>query len=171
MVPRYLIDGYNLIHAMGLLPARLGDRTLEQSRERLLAHLRAAFGDDANQLEVVFDARRASRRSCPVQHCGGITVRFAVGATDADELIREIVAADPLARNLRVVSNDHAVRDAVKRRGAVPLSCDAFLDIAERHRLTKSTKETSADADAKPQPRPSDVDYWLKTFGDGDAHE
>ena len=56
---RYLIDGYNLIHAMGLLHPNSG--TLANARFGLLDRLAAFFGDNARDLTVVFDAGRVPR--------------------------------------------------------------------------------------------------------------
>ena len=49
----YLIDGYNLLHALGRLQTRTG---LEKARLRLLSRLHTAFGNESVHVTVVFDA-------------------------------------------------------------------------------------------------------------------
>jgi predicted RNA-binding protein with PIN domain len=163
MAPRYLIDGFNLIHAIGYLATRgVNAKTLASVRERLLDFLHGSFGDDSGRIEVVFDAHTSLKR-LPYRTPRGISVRF---AKVADDLIRELIEADTVPQSLYVVSNDHAVRDAAKHNGANPLSCDAFLDLAERHGKAPPIQDAS---ETKPEATEREVDYWLKKFGDIDG--
>ena len=50
----YLIDGYNLLHAMGILHGRTGPTGLEKARLGLLGLLKGAYGDEASAVTVVF---------------------------------------------------------------------------------------------------------------------
>src|SRR5262249_42511713 len=59
MSAAYLIDGYNLIHGIGLLPPRVGPGGLEKARRALLGLLKGSFGDGASAVTVVVDASRA----------------------------------------------------------------------------------------------------------------
>lgn len=164
MAPRYLIDGYNLIHAMGYLAMRgINARMLDSARQRLLTYLHEAFDDDCARIEIVFDAHTSAKRALPYRTARGIFVRF---AKVADDLIGELVEADATPQSLQVVSNDHAVRDAAKHHGATALSCDAFLDAAESH--GKPSAKPGNVGDAKPEVTEREVDYWLKRFGDID---
>ena len=43
----YLIDGYNLLFALGVLRDRTGPEKLEKARLRLLGFLHSAHGDEA----------------------------------------------------------------------------------------------------------------------------
>ena len=49
----YLIDGYNLLHAMGVLRGKVGPQGLEKARLRLLGLLRGVYGKDAGAVTVV----------------------------------------------------------------------------------------------------------------------
>ena len=66
-----IIDGYNLLHASGILGRGIGPGSLERSHGALLNFLAESL--DASQLErtiVVFDARQAPpglRRSCGIE--------------------------------------------------------------------------------------------------------
>jgi len=164
MAPRYLLDGYNLIHAIGLLPSRVvNGRTLQASRDRLIEFLHASFDGDCKRIEIVFDAHTSAKRVPPFHSALGVSVRF---AKVADDCIYDLVHQDATPASLHVVSNDHAVRDAAKRRGAVAMSCDAFLDEAERHKKNRPGPQPTADT--KPEPTAGELDYWLRKFGNLD---
>ena len=65
---------------------------------------------------MVFDAqtpRRACRARCIHR---GLTVRFAVRYEEADRLIEELIRADSAPRRLVVVSSDHRLQRAARRR-------------------------------------------------------
>src|SRR5262245_59949070 len=87
----YLIDGYNLLHAMGVLRGRVGPQGLEKARGRLLCLLHGALGDESNHLTVVFDAAKAPAGAQEDQNYHGIQVRFAVSEFEADDLIEKLI--------------------------------------------------------------------------------
>ena len=55
----FLIDGYNLLHAMGVLHGRVGPTGLQKARLRLLGLLHGAHGEASSAVTVVFDAAHA----------------------------------------------------------------------------------------------------------------
>src|SRR5262249_62148082 len=55
----YLIDGYNLLHHVGLLSGRVGPTKLDKARRALLGHLSGRLGDEAVNATVGFAALRA----------------------------------------------------------------------------------------------------------------
>jgi uncharacterized protein len=113
-----LIDGYNLLHAAGIFPAS-GPPTLERARVALLDFLIERLpAKDVSRTTIVFDAAQAPP-GLPheVDHCG-LAVRFARRGGSADDLLEELIAAEPDARNLLVVSSDHRVQRAARQRGA-----------------------------------------------------
>jgi hypothetical protein len=158
----YLIDGYNLLHAMGLLSGRSGPGGLERARRGLTALLAAAFGAQASEIVVVFDAPgHASRRESP-QDPTGIDVRFAHGE-EADDLIEKLIRDAPLPRRLAVVSNDRRIHEAARRRRCRMLSCGEFLDELDRLRGPSPTRTQPA-----PESKPvvSEAEHWLREFAD-----
>ena len=90
----YLIDGYNLLHAMGALHGRAGPRGLEKARRRLLGLLGGAFADAAAAITVVFDASGSVHAGDEKQEYQGIHVLFAVHYPQADDLIEELIQHD-----------------------------------------------------------------------------
>src|SRR5437870_1736225 len=100
MSAAYLIDGYNLIHAMGLLPPRVGPGGLEKSRRALLGLLKGSFGDQAGAVTVVFDASRAPAGTDVSQTYHGIHVYYAQGQQEADDMIEELLRHAGAPRSL-----------------------------------------------------------------------
>jgi predicted RNA-binding protein with PIN domain len=75
---------------------------------------------------VVFDAI-AAPPGLPreIEH-HGLAVRFARRGGTADELLDELIAAEPDPRNLQVVSSDHRVQRAARQRGAQYADSEAW---------------------------------------------
>ncbi len=162
---RYLIDGYNLVYAMGLLSQKkAAPGALEAARFDLLDHLHALFGDQSGCLTVIFDANRVPRHGVPEHDYHGLHVRFAV-RQQADDLIETLVQSEGSPKSLTVVSDDHRVQTAARRRQCPVLGCNAFLDVAERP--ARQTSPTATDANAKPDAMsPAERQRWLDEFAD-----
>ena len=69
-----------------------------------------------SQTTIVFDAKQAPPGLPHQLDHGGITVIFARGYDDADELIEELIASNSTPRRLTVVSSDHRIQRAARRR-------------------------------------------------------
>src|SRR5687768_14469814 len=105
-----IIDGYNLMHAAGLLGRRHGPGVLEKARLTLLNVLAESLDPaDVPRTTVVFDAKHAPPGVEPTHVHHGLTVRFAAEHEEADELIEELIRTDSAPRRLTVVSSDHRV--------------------------------------------------------------
>ncbi len=121
---------------------------LEKARFDLLNRLHAFFGERSPQLTVIFDAARVPRRGEPVHdYSDGSHVQFAL-RQEADDLIETLIQSDRSPKTLTIVSDDHRIQTAARRRQCplVP-SCAAFLDVAEKP-LAKPTAQ--AELLAKP---------------------
>ena len=160
-----IIDGYNLLHATGLGGRSAGPGGLERSRLALLNFLAESI--DAAELAgttVVFDARHAPPGLPRTLEHRGLTVRFAAGYENADELIEELIRADSSPRRLTVVSSDHRLHRAARHRRAKAIDSDVWFAETEKRRAAMPREE----APAKPvHPAPSELEFWLKQF-DGD---
>src|SRR5438132_3888258 len=95
-----LIDGYNLLHAMGLLHGRVGPKGLEKARLGLLGLLRAVYGDESTAVTVVFDAAHAPTGVLEEVEYQGIHIRFAVKQEQADGLIDTLIRLDSTPRTV-----------------------------------------------------------------------
>src|SRR5437879_3010668 len=101
---QYVIDGYNLLHAIGLLRARAGPTALRKARIALLQLLVAGLGKESSSLTVVFDAEHAPFGLPAEEDYEGIHVRYAVNEPHADDLIEDIIRQQPSPNQLAVVS-------------------------------------------------------------------
>jgi predicted RNA-binding protein with PIN domain len=163
---RYLIDGYNLAHAAGILTARLrAAHQLEQARATLLLRLRQGHGAAVAAVTVVFDSGGPRRPRAPAeQDHQGVRVIFA--AASADDLIEELIDKDRGPHELTVVSDDRRLRAAAKRRGCVALGC---LDYLEQLAHPPAERAEPPPEPAKPTAGLEDQEQWLAAFGEIDS--
>lgn len=159
---QYLIDGYNLLHAMGRLQTRTG---LEKARLRLLDRLQGAFGNESGNVTVVFDAAHPPPGATEVHDYRGIQVRFAVYQEQADDLIELIIKRDSTPRQLTVVSDDHRLQKAARRRRCQVSGCTEFLDWLDRRRQTARPQPPQAPAKPDNLSR-EETEHWLREFAD-----
>ena len=146
-----LIDGYNLMYAVGLVGPGLPKNGLEKARTRFLDWLADAAGDRPALLRVVFDARQGPFPSAEYGH-RGVRVQFAFGQT-ADERIDELVHAERRPKTLTVVSNDNAVRACGVARGCPVWTCPEFVDwLLDRRPADAPSPPPEADKPADPPP-------------------
>lgn len=159
----YLIDGYNLLHALGLAPAHAGPDGLAWARRRLLAFLHAAHGAGASEVTVVFDAAGAPRKVGEAEHFHGIHVLYAVHEPAADDRIEALIRRAANPHDLVVVSNDHRIQRAAHRRDCVVLGCAAYLEALDR--LRRQAPRDSAEVPEKGGTlTPEEADRWLREF-------
>ncbi len=165
-----LIDGYNLLNVAGVMCRGRGSGTLERARQALLNVLVESLpADEVPRTTVVFDAsdspwgvaKRAAHR--------GITVLFAAKDADADSVIEDLIVADSAPKRLTVVSSDHRIQRAAKRRRATAIDSDVWFAQLMRDRATRM-KPLSADPSVDvPKPdgpfAPGEVEHWLREFG------
>lgn len=161
-----LIDGYNLIHAANILGRGIGPGGLERARKALLDFLVASLEErERHSTIVVFDAEHAPPglpRSIQYQ---GISVRFSAGYGDADELIEELIKKDSAPRALTVVSSDHRLHRAARRRRAKAVDSDVWHAETVRRRLARRAQTDSGDegpAIGDPLLRPEEVERWKR---------
>jgi len=122
----FLIDGYNLMYAVGLLRQGVPAGGLERARNRFLDWLATAAKDRAALLRVVFDALSAPKASAESDH-RGVRVLYAYRQT-ADDLIEELLSAETMPARITVVSNDTRLQTAGHRCGAAVHTCEQFVD-------------------------------------------
>jgi predicted RNA-binding protein with PIN domain len=161
---RFLIDGYNLLHAIWPSEGRhLRARAWPRFRQRLLQRLHGQDAADRGAVTVVFDASRSPPGAAAEQDGKGILVRFAVGYPSADDLVEELIRSDPAPAQLTVVSDDRRLKEAARRRGCVVSGC---LDYFESLGHVSRPQPTVEESPPKPERvAPDEVDHWLKEFG------
>ena len=162
----YLIDGYNLLFAMGvLLPGHGGPALPEKARQRLLDLLAGAHAEQAASVTVVFDAKHAPRGAAAEFDYQGIHVVFAVHEDEADDLIEKLIRRAATPRKLTVVSNDHRIQQAARRRQCIVQSCGEYMDWL--YGLRRPPVAGRAEEGGKPAGVSRDeAQRWLREFAD-----
>lgn len=122
---RLIIDGYNV--SKEAWP----DSSLEVQRARLLNGLAPLVARVGAETTVVFDAGASTSR--PVVNAPrGVKVLFTPEGVIADDLIRDLVGAEPSGRVVVVVSSDQEVARDVTRAGARSIASAALIGLLAR---------------------------------------
>lgn len=163
-----LIDGYNLLHAAGFARASYGPGEFEKMRRRLLKLLaEQLFDKERRRTTVVFDAPQQSMGPSPPQTIHGIRVMFAGGDGDADAEIEQLIRHNSAPKRLHVVSSDHRIQRAARRRKAKAFDSAAFL-VRIARRPTPDERQRLAEPPEKRDGLTSagEVEAWLAAFSD-----
>jgi predicted RNA-binding protein with PIN domain len=115
-----IVDGYNVSKtAWPTAP-------LDQQRNRLVSGVAALVAGKGIETTIVFDG--ADLKNPPmVTSPRGIRVRFSPPGVIADDLIRQLVTAEPEGRPLIVVSTDREVAESVTKKGARSVASIALV--------------------------------------------
>lgn len=163
-MPIYLIDGYNLMHALGILSGKVNSRGFKRARNRLLDLLAESFGAEAEQVTVVFDAAGAPAKGADRSTTHkSIHVEFAVKLPTADDYIEAALAACKQPKDLIVVSSDTRLQTAARRRGAKPLGCAEFLDHLEDLQRPKKARRAQPERGERRLSQ-GETERWLREF-------
>jgi predicted RNA-binding protein with PIN domain len=163
-----IIDGYNLLHVTGVSGKR-GD--LQGSREALLRLLATTIdAKERPQTTIVFDAADAPPGLPRTVIYEEMTIHYASNYDNADEMIEELIAQHHVPRSLTVVSSDHRIQRAARRRKAPFQDSDVWFAEAMRRR---SRERRPPPAVAKPEGALSgdEIKYWLDEFTEAAADD
>jgi len=171
-----LIDGYNVIPPVAPPNGQADPMWLQRERMQLVRRLSQHLQDDVRRRTcVVFDAQQPPRDRPSQFEVDEIEVRFAVNYPEADDLIEEMIAAHSAPKQLAVVSSDHRVQTAARRRGAASFDSQPWLDKLMDGRLQLSPTARKArrvggegqgsELSSKPHNDDNDVDQWMREFG------
>lgn len=124
-----LIDGYNLIFAVGFISDRESPTRFEKARRRLLRVLSSRMTTEQRRdTLIVFDAANAPPGLPDAFEEEQIGVRFAVGYAEADDLIEVLIRQHSTPKKLLVVSSDHRIQRAAAARKAKHLDSQDWFD-------------------------------------------
>lgn len=178
-----IVDAYNVLHVVGVLPPHLAGIEVPE-----LAGLIGSSRYRGERTWLVCDGRPPAGSHHSLRFDGPIAVHYAGAGRDADAHIEQMIRASTSPRRLLVVSSDHRVRRAARRRQCRWLPSDEFLAhlaADARHRsarrggwLTPSSRHdpskrppapgAPASHASAPPPvplSPADVDRWIREFG------
>ncbi|MEB3368419.1 NYN domain-containing protein [Saccharopolyspora sp. S2-29] len=114
-----IVDGYNVTKT-GYPELPLADQ-----RDRLAHQLAALAARTGAEVTLVFDG--ADVLAVPTSGPRGVRVLFSEPGVQADDVIRDLVAAEPEGRQVVVATSDRAVVTSVQRRGAYAASSAMLL--------------------------------------------
>ncbi|MEV0083246.1 NYN domain-containing protein [Saccharopolyspora sp. NPDC050642] len=114
-----IVDGYNVTKT-GYPELPLSDQ-----RDRLAHQLAALSARTGAEVTVVFDG--ADVLAVPTAGPRGVRVLFSEPGVQADDVIRDLVSAEPKGRQVVVATSDRAVVTSVRRRGAYAVSSAMLL--------------------------------------------
>jgi predicted RNA-binding protein with PIN domain len=117
---RLVVDGYNV--SKRAWPSS----SLEAQRHRLAGGLAALVARTGADTTLVFDAAETDHRP-PVVAPRGVRVLYSPRGVLADDVVRDLVAVEPVGRVVVVVTADRAVADDVARDGARVVDPDALI--------------------------------------------
>jgi hypothetical protein len=121
------------------------------------------MGEESSAVTIVFDSSPTVSPNSPRLDSFGLKVLFAPGKKEADDVIEEMIRHHSAPKTLKVVSDDHRIQKAARKRQASPLSCNEFMDLLDF--LRKKKKNTTLLE--KPNlSKAKESDHWLKEFED-----
>jgi len=160
-----IIDGYNLLHATPIFGRRRAHGSLETSRLALLDFLASSMEvEEVQQTAVVFDASDAPSGLPREEKYRGLTVHYASAYQDADTMIEELIRAHDAPRTLTIVSSDHQVQRAARRRKATAVDSDIWFN-----QLNNRPREKQPDRKPTTSQSEQDVQNWLEEFRDAES--
>jgi predicted RNA-binding protein with PIN domain len=169
---RWLIDGYNVMHAGGRLGPKLGREGFRRARRGFLDELAQALGPSvAADTSVVFDASVPPGDFAPTSIYRGLAVLFALGDESADARIELMIGEHSNPKTLTVVSSDNRIRLAATRRRARSVSAEKFWELidtlkeARGRREPEQAKGRASGAGRNALNSPDEASYWMEVFG------
>lgn len=167
-----LIDGYNLLLQTYNKRRLTGPGNLERARNELLGRIAHGLSDeDQQKTTIVFDSDVTmvpDKNQSSRHHL--IKVEFASDYPTADLMIADMLQQSSAPRQTLVVSSDHQVQLAAKRRGAEFIDSLDWLNTIE-HQSAREGKAKSSDQPpnvVEERHRQLDEEerrYWLAEFG------
>ena len=134
----FLIDGYNLSHAIGV------------PRDALLGAVEAFCRRENQSARIVFDPTGGMKRR---ENRGPLEIRVVAEGRKADEEILAAIEATSDRTAWTLVSNDLELVKAAEAKGLRVVPCRDFAALL------------APPADDEKQAPPGDVDFWMKEFG------
>jgi uncharacterized protein len=125
VAPKYLIiDGYNVLGAMGLPPHRVVEQG-EHRREEFIVRVGLHGHKLHNPITLVFDAWQQSGANRQVIHRNGVTVIYTGQGEKADGVIQDFIRSH--GKGAAVVSSDLEVIAVAKAFGAFSIRSQEFV--------------------------------------------
>jgi predicted RNA-binding protein with PIN domain len=154
----FIIDGYNLLHAIlkaEEAPRAIGDVELC----RIVARYLKLIGRSG---EMIFDGTGPPDKS-GFDGISNLEVLFGGLSADADTVIEDKISASTSPKRLTIVSSDRRLRKAARTRRCSSLKSEAFWDnVRKQLKRRRPAREPAAKRHGLSE---SETNQWLDVFG------
>lgn len=149
------------MHAVGFAGDLSVAGNLKRARRSMLEKL-ANYLSEAERKKtlVVFDMGRRSKSKPHQFEFQGIEVVFSTGFDDADSMIEFLIRTHDVPQKLLIVSSDHRIQSAAKRRKARFIDSERWIDRLEH---PQQPNRPAPQNSMKPT-QIEDTEYWLERF-------
>lgn len=151
-----ILDAYNVLHCTHVLPMRYASINTRQ-----LAAMLDRCNFDRGRMIIVCDGRPKPDELDPRIDVGRVEIIHSGAATDADSVIEKLIEEETGPRDLTVVSNDHRIQRAARRRRAVAMASELFL----RHLAARFDRYAARQNDKTKPDLNADAEAWMRKFG------
>ncbi len=139
--PFLILDGYNVMHAAGLGNFRSQQGALQNARSALLGLIADSLTDrERTRTHVVFDAMNAPTGVARTYQVHALKVEFAAPGHDADTVIEDLIRDHNSPRQVRIVSSDHRIQKAAKRRRCRFVDSEVWLNELHKRRERRNSR-------------------------------
>ena len=148
MTPKHLIiDGYNVLGAMGLPPQQVIGQG-EAHRDQFVARLSLYAQAIHCSITVVFDAWRQPGSRGQTSHQAGVTIIYSAQGEQADQVIQQLIRQH--GKEAAVVSSDLEVINVARTFGAFVIRSQEFLvRLQQGSRQRQATRTSRGKSEAK----------------------
>ncbi|MFV0446456.1 MAG: NYN domain-containing protein [Planctomycetaceae bacterium] len=165
-----LIDGYNLMHAAGFARDQYGPRGLQTQRERFVRWLWKRIPPRLRvKTIVVFDAGQSDGRFVQQESFEDLRLLYSPQGSEADDLIEELIELHSSPKQLQVISSDHRLHKAARKRRATALDSEAFVGLMLRLIREAQERQRQIEEESKPTGElAEETEEWLRVFAEAD---
>ena len=156
----YFFDGYNLYHALRKVSEEFQSLTPHLMCELIaqdMAHLR-------DKASVVFDGHPLRGQFDEGMTIGAVTIVHSRSESDADTVLENMIQKNTAPRHLTVVSSDHRIKKAARRRRAQSLTSQDYIEEFFK-RLAKPPRQPNEPREKQRGVGPGKLNEWLDLFG------
>lgn len=154
-LPHYIIDGYNLLHAVPVLKKALS-RDAIGAREQLIALVARQTVRRKFRCTIVFDGTSPAGKHPPAPH-SPVHVVYSSPLT-ADAGIRAMIEKSKQRTNLVIISSDHEILNHAR-------ACSCTTHTSKYFSAWLFEGDDAAEEKDQTSLSKREVDEWLKIFG------
>ena len=116
---------------------------------------------------VIFDAGQADGQYVQLETHQELRLYYSPQGTEADDLIEELIALHSSPKQLQVVSSDHRLHKAARKRKATCLDSEAFVGLMLRLAREARVRQQAIEDESKPTGElAEETQAWLAIFSE-----